>query len=84
MLRGVGVGAQAAKFDKPEEVLKSFKTTKVQTDVRRDIRGRNYNYPVKPSSNLLKNNTTSFKRTKSNNIVYFNCNEPGHPKLKMC
>lgn len=85
--RGVRVGAQAAKFDKPEDVLEFFKTIKHnrnqndnQKDFNRDKRSSN----ILGSGNSTRNSdASSFKNNNAKGpVTCFNCNGVGHPSFK--
>lgn len=81
--RGVRVGAQAAKFEKPEQALEFFKTIKGQgngmllkkdfdRDTRNDI-----------TSNVVKDGRSVIPfRSDKNDIVCYNCKLTGHPSFK--
>lgn len=71
--RAVKVGAQAAQFKRPEQVLKYFRTVKVGK-VRDSIN----------DANLKKTNQSGTSRAgpSNNGIRCFNCNEIGHPSFK--
>ncbi|KOB65405.1 Uncharacterized protein OBRU01_17788 [Operophtera brumata] len=82
--RGVRVGALAANFEKPEQVLQFFKTIKVQ--VKDSIE---YNRKDKRPSNLNTINRSTYKSNEQTNppksrqnfdsVTCFNCKEKGHP-----
>lgn len=73
--RAVKVGAQAAQFSEPEQVLKYFKTVKVgQSRDNRDA----YSARVKTDSRVMqvKSGIVNSK------IRCYNCNEIGHPSFR--
>ncbi|CAG9137643.1 unnamed protein product [Plutella xylostella] len=77
--RGVRLGAQAAKCDKPEEVLSFFKTVKgsskdtVFESKRHKKPNGNSNY------NRFDDKTSQFKTRKFSDVITcFNCKEKGH------
>ncbi|XP_047989268.1 uncharacterized protein LOC125228655 [Leguminivora glycinivorella] len=82
--RGVRVGAQAAHFEKTEQILQFFKTVKVQTkenatDLRKDRKIPN-NTSSKQNYRTSSSDATSPKpRPNPDNVVCFNCKEKGHP-----
>lgn len=82
--RSVRLGAQAAEFNEPEQVLKFFKTVKVGQDRNTpvDIKGRDRDKRMQQGiPNYQPSNNKSNTQQKSNysHIVCFNCNETGHP-----
>ncbi|XP_063635172.1 uncharacterized protein LOC134805908 [Cydia splendana] len=86
--RGVRVGAQAAKFDKPEDVLEFFKTIKSNNRNQLD-NANNMNRDRRPgntNSSLSKPSDVNGSATKSNSqkgtIKCFNCQGVGHPSFK--
>ncbi|XP_063383538.1 uncharacterized protein LOC134669849 [Cydia fagiglandana] len=86
--RGVRVGAQAAKFDKPEDVLEFFKTIKSNNRNQLD-NANNTNRDRRPgntNSSLSKPSDVNGSSTKSNSqkgtIKCFNCQGVGHPSFK--
>lgn len=73
--RAVKVGAQAAQFNEPEQVLKYFRTVKV--GVSRESRERSN------ERRFVSNKpTTSRPSSVNSNIRCFNCDEVGHPSFK--
>lgn len=76
--RGIRVGAQAAKFKKPEDVLNFFKTVRDNND-RRDRRNSNFVVPprTKPGEH-----PSSKQTLLAQPIVCFNCKQRGHPSFK--
>lgn len=87
--RGVRVGAQAAKFDKPEDVLEFFKTIKFhnrnQSDFNRDFNRDKRLTSTSVSNNAVKNtdnNTAPNKNSVVRIIKCFNCQSVGHPSFK--
>uniref|UniRef100_A0A2A4K619 CCHC-type domain-containing protein n=2 Tax=Heliothis virescens TaxID=7102 RepID=A0A2A4K619_HELVI len=86
--RGVRVGAQAAKFDRPEDVLEFFKTIKhhrTQSDTHKDFnRDKRSNVHTLGNSNSARISDTN--SAKNNNtrgpVICFNCNGVGHPSFK--
>ncbi|XP_063624953.1 uncharacterized protein LOC134796705 [Cydia splendana] len=87
--RGVRVGAQAAHFEKTEQVLQFFKTIKVQnkensTDLKKDRKVSNNNNTFsKQSYRTSSSDATPLKpRQSSDSVVCFNCKEKGHPCSK--
>ncbi|XP_041988588.1 uncharacterized protein LOC121739984 isoform X1 [Aricia agestis] len=92
--RGVRLGAQAAKFDKPEDVLEFFKTIKSQNrsqynynvtqyNNNRDRRQHSLAAPnnsyTKTTDNTTKSNTNSMYKSQ---VKCFNCEGIGHPSFK--
>ncbi|PZC78253.1 hypothetical protein B5X24_HaOG202325 [Helicoverpa armigera] len=81
--RGVRVGAQAAKFEKPEEVHEFFKTIKPFSREQMDSKGRNSRDTRLPNSTNNSSDTTLNRNSrKPNTITCFNCREVGHPSFK--
>ncbi|KAH9643450.1 hypothetical protein HF086_002569 [Spodoptera exigua] len=85
--RGVRVGAQAAKFDRPEDVLEFFKTIKhhrIQNDTNKDFnRDKRSNANALGNSNSARSSdTNSLKNNTKGPITCFNCNGVGHPSFK--
>lgn len=88
--RGVRLGAQAAKFDKPEDVLEFFKTIKSNIRNQVDISKENLNRDKRSvnSTNFNNNRSTdpNSGASKNNNqkgpIKCFNCQGIGHPSFK--
>ncbi|CAH2097483.1 unnamed protein product [Euphydryas editha] len=87
--RGVRVGAQAAKFDKPEDVLEFFKTIKFHhknpsdsyKDLNRDKRTNNFSLN-NSTRNLQNNNNLPKNNSTRPDITCFNCHNIGHPSYK--
>lgn len=77
--RGVRVGAQAAKFKKPEDVLEFFKTVRDNT-FRRERQSINSNLSSRTRPNEQPG--TSKQIISSQPIVCFNCKQKGHPSFK--
>lgn len=80
--RAVRVGAQAAQFPEPEQVLKYFRSVKVGNSRENDYLRRN-------SNRFDRNATTSTNKPNypkagpsSSNIRCYNCNQVGHPSFK--
>lgn len=85
--RGVRVGAQAANFEKPEQVLQFFKTLKVQVkdsnfDSRKDKRSSNFNTMNRPTYKSNDHTNPLKSRQNFDDITCFNCKEKGHPCSK--
>ncbi|CAH2218043.1 jg26686 [Pararge aegeria aegeria] len=86
--KGVRVGAQAAKFDKPEDVLEFFKTIKFHhkntadfhKDFNRDKRPNTFS--VNNSTRNRDNNNSSKNNNVQSDITCFNCRGVGHPSFK--
>lgn len=76
--RGVRVGAQAVKFEKPEDVLRFFKTMRDNTDKREK---RNVPYRIRtvdqPSTSKV-----PFQANNVQQMICFNCKQKGHPSFK--
>ncbi|XP_063385849.1 uncharacterized protein LOC134671914 [Cydia fagiglandana] len=79
--RAIKVGAQAAQFKEPSQVLKYFRTVKVA-----NVRNNNELSQKKISD---RNNSSTFNRPGSSrlsnvnsSITCFNCKEMGHPSFK--
>lgn len=72
--RGMRLGAQAANYSQPEDLLSYFKSVKIE-DVkdRRSMMFRKQNEP--PASN-------NSRPLSSSTIICFNCGEQGHPSFK--
>lgn len=80
--RGVRVGAQAAKFEKPEDVLKFFKTVRDNYD-RRDKPSRQIlNLTPRPKNDEPPSSLPKTGQAQQNNIMCFNCKQKGHPSFK--
>ncbi|XP_028173660.1 uncharacterized protein LOC114362443 [Ostrinia furnacalis] len=77
--RGVRVGAQAAKFKKPEDVLEFFKSVR-DNNLRRDRQTMNSNMFSRPK--ISEQPGTSKQLISSQPIVCFNCKQKGHPSFK--
>lgn len=78
--RTVKVGAQAAQFSEPEQVLKYFRSIKVN-----NTKDTNDTFKkAKFDRNSSANNKPGNSRSTSNNtgIRCFNCNQIGHPSFK--
>lgn len=82
--RGIRLGAQAAEFTEPEQVLKFFKSVKpghnkstTEVNKIRHNSTQMNNNNVAPSS--LKGGQSQKPDNTTNNIVCYNCNEIGHP-----
>lgn len=77
--RGIRLGAQAAQFSEPEQLLKFFKSIKPGSSRESDRLGRDKDKRLVPSatSKNLKTNKPEVGR-----VICFNCNEPGHPSFK--
>lgn len=86
--RGVRVGAQAARFEKPEDVHEFFKTLKTHNrdyvDAKKDItRDRRMPYNASaPNFQGQNKDATNRPRPRPGPITCFNCNEVGHPSFK--
>lgn len=86
--RGVRVGAQAAKFDKPEDVLEFFKTIKHNrsiNDTYKDSSRDRRVYNDLGNGTLLRNSDVSQPKNNYNaerQVTCFNCNGVGHPSFK--
>lgn len=78
--RGVRVGAQAAKFEKPEQVLEFFKTMRDNSD-RRDRRNSNMLLRLK-TADQPGPSRPSPQFTNVQQMVCFNCRQKGHPSFK--
>lgn len=78
--RAVKIGAQAAQFKEPEQVLSYFRTVKVgqSRDTQEATRryGRFGNTSNRPSTSKSGNNTIH------SNIICFNCSQVGHPSFR--
>jgi hypothetical protein len=68
--KGVRLGAQAGKFNEPEDLLSYLKSIKVEDTKERRIPFHR------------KANETQYDTTKSGTIRCFNCNEIGHPSFR--
>lgn len=82
--RGVRVGAQAAKFNKPEDVLEFFKTVSDNFD-RREKRSINYNPSFKPKTSEPASTTSATvpeQTQQPNQLICFNCKQKGHSSSK--
>lgn len=81
--RGIRVGAQAAKFDKPEDVLQFFKTlqthSKHQSGFTRDLNREKHSkmYTVNNPKPMLSKNSLP-----KSPITCLNCRDAGHPSFK--
>lgn len=75
--RGVRVGAQAAKFERPEDVLQFFKTVRDNSD-RRD----NKKNPVFSRARNDDQSNNLRLNQQPHQIVCFNCKQKGHPSFK--
>ncbi|XP_073960696.1 uncharacterized protein [Choristoneura fumiferana] len=88
--RGVRVGAQAARFDKPEDVLEFFKTVKSNRnqadtfkDTNRDRRVGTYtNFNNNPARSADTSSGTPKNNSNKGPIKCFNCQGVGHPSFK--
>ncbi|XP_028165519.1 uncharacterized protein LOC114356506 [Ostrinia furnacalis] len=83
--RGVRLGAQAANFEKPEQILQFFKTLKVQTrdtEVRKDKRAPMTNVNNPKTHKMRDSTTLSRPRQYPDSVICFNCREKGHPCSK--
>lgn len=81
--RSVRVGAQAAKFEKPEEIHEFFKTIKPFSREQMESKGRNNRDTRLPNSTNNSGDTTLNKNNrKPNAMTCFNCREIGHPSFK--
>ncbi|XP_022818323.1 uncharacterized protein LOC111350855 [Spodoptera litura] len=87
--RGVRVGAQAAKFEKPEDVLEFFKTIKSnhyknQSDFQKDLNRDKRSGDTSANNNSLKSvdSTSSKNNDVRGPITCFNCQSVGHPSFK--
>lgn len=79
--RSLRLGAKALKCEEPEQVLKYFQSIKQQP--REDKSRSNNDRRPNASSNNFKYITSELKaKTSNNNIVCYNCNEPGHFSFK--
>ncbi|KAL0878798.1 hypothetical protein ABMA27_003828 [Loxostege sticticalis] len=78
--RAVKVGAQAAQFTEPEQVLKYFRTVKVGHVRDRDQSSSRFRNDRRHVS--IARPGTSRDGVSNNNIKCFNCNEIGHRSLK--
>lgn len=84
--RGVRLGAQAAKFDKSEDVLEFFKTIKSQNRNQldythnRDRRQNNLSATnSRAAENIARNNNSTHHKGQ---VRCFNCGGVGHPSFK--
>lgn len=83
--RAVKVGAQAAQFSKPEQVLQYFKTVKVgQNRDSQDSLHRFRNFERKPADRQSFSRPSTFRDNPNANlnIKCYNCNEVGHRSTK--
>ncbi|CAK1597525.1 unnamed protein product [Parnassius mnemosyne] len=85
--RGVRVGAQAAKFSKPEDVLEFFKTIKCQTrsqpDSYKDFNKDKRTSVTKVNNNSTRNSDSTYSRKSVRGpVTCFNCQGVGHPSFK--
>lgn len=79
--RAVRVGAKAAQFPEPEQVLKYFRTVKVGNLRENDSTKRNNRFDRSSNANNAK--PTYSKPGSSNpNIRCYNCGQVGHPSFK--
>ncbi|KAL0840032.1 hypothetical protein ABMA28_015356 [Loxostege sticticalis] len=79
--RAVKVGAQAAQFTEPEQVLKYFRTVKVGHVRDRDQSSSRFRNDRRHVS-IARPGTSVRDGVSNNNIKCFNCNEIGHRSLK--
>lgn len=80
--RAVKVGAQAAQFIEPEQVLKYFKTVKVGQVRDNNESSSKFKSDRRNTSFLNKPSGSRTGPTSNNNIRCYNCNEIGHPSFK--
>lgn len=81
--RAVRVGAQAAQFSEPEQVLKYFRTVKVANSrENNDQYRKNKNDKNLSSTNPSHKSMLSKPGSSNSNIKCFNCNQQGHPSFK--
>lgn len=73
--RGVRLGAQGAQFSEPEQLLKFFKSVKINQPIGNDPKNKNTDRQEKKPAQKSDND----KRPKPQSLKCYNCNETGHP-----
>lgn len=73
--RAIKVGAQAAQFSEPEQVLKYFRTVRVG-------QSRESNDKLKSRNDRKSGNSTTTAKFSNFKMTCYNCNEAGHPSFK--
>lgn len=77
--RGMRLGAQAAQFSEPEQLLKFFKTIKpgVSRESDRSLKEKDRRHVPNNLTKVFRNS-----KPENNSITCFNCNQVGHPSYR--